>query len=104
MVREIAAGHRQEKSVNCSTSCECPQRVESWLFKTCTLVVQPALTRGVYFVVFVLALRDVAHHSGHNDRPLALGGILLTHAHTGHYIGLLQLGKEAADAKSVPVR
>ena len=37
-------------------------------------------------------------------RPLELGGILLTHAHTGHYTGLLQLGKEGADARNVPVR
>lgn len=36
--------------------------------------------------------------------PLKLGGILLTHAHTGHYTGLLQLGKEEADMKNVPVR
>ncbi|CAM9296468.1 unnamed protein product, partial [Laminaria digitata] len=36
-------------------------------------------------------------------QPLELGGILLTHAHTGHYTGLLQLGKEGADARNVPV-
>lgn len=30
-------------------------------------------------------------------------GIFLTHAHMGHYTGLLQLGKEALDAKSEPV-
>ena len=42
--------------------------------------------------------------SGVAATRLELGGILLTHAHTGHYTGLLQLGKEAADAKNVPVR
>lgn len=36
-------------------------------------------------------------------RPLELGGILLTHAHTGHYTGLLKLGKEGADMGGVPV-
>lgn len=30
-------------------------------------------------------------------------GIFLTHAHIGHYSGLMYLGKEACDAKSVPV-
>jgi pyrroloquinoline quinone biosynthesis protein B len=30
-------------------------------------------------------------------------GILLTHAHMGHYAGLLHLGKEAAGASAVPV-
>lgn len=30
-------------------------------------------------------------------------GIFLTHAHTGHYTGLMYLGKEAMDAQNVPV-
>ena len=30
-------------------------------------------------------------------------GIFITHAHTGHYSGLMQLGREAMAAKSVPV-
>jgi pyrroloquinoline quinone biosynthesis protein B len=30
-------------------------------------------------------------------------GILLTHAHVGHYLGLAQLGREVIDAKRVPV-
>lgn len=34
----------------------------------------------------------------------AFGGVLLTHAHMGHYTGLVQLGKEALNAKGVPVR
>ncbi|CAM9770207.1 unnamed protein product [Ectocarpus sp. 4 AP-2014] len=40
---------------------------------------------------------------GDSGRPLELGGILLTHAHIGHYTGLLQLGKEEADIRGVPV-
>ena len=31
------------------------------------------------------------------------GGIILTHAHVGHYTGLMYLGKEAANAKNVNV-
>ncbi len=30
-------------------------------------------------------------------------GIFLTHAHTGHYTGLMQLGREAMGAKDIPV-
>jgi pyrroloquinoline quinone biosynthesis protein B len=30
-------------------------------------------------------------------------GIFLTHAHMGHYTGLMYLGKEATDAKNIPV-
>jgi len=32
-----------------------------------------------------------------------LSGILLTHAHIGHYTGLVHLGREAMDAKLLPV-
>ena len=32
-----------------------------------------------------------------------LQGIFLTHAHMGHYIGLLQLGREVMDAKDINV-
>ncbi|MGE0455144.1 MAG: MBL fold metallo-hydrolase [Vicinamibacteria bacterium] len=35
------------------------------------------------------------------ERPL--DGILLTHAHVGHYLGLAQLGREALGARGVPV-
>ena len=31
-------------------------------------------------------------------------GIFITHAHIGHYSGLIQLGREAMGAKAVPVR
>jgi pyrroloquinoline quinone biosynthesis protein B len=30
-------------------------------------------------------------------------GIFITHAHTGHYTGLMQLGREAMGAKDIPV-
>ncbi len=32
-----------------------------------------------------------------------LGGVFLTHAHVGHYTGLMHLGREAMGAKEVPV-
>ncbi|HET7437453.1 MAG TPA: MBL fold metallo-hydrolase [Thermoanaerobaculia bacterium] len=36
-------------------------------------------------------------------RDKVLDGILLTHAHIGHYLGLAQLGREVLGARSVPV-
>jgi pyrroloquinoline quinone biosynthesis protein B len=36
-------------------------------------------------------------------RGRPVDGILLTHAHIGHYTGLMYLGREAAGARSVPV-
>ena len=38
---------------------------------------------------------------GHNPYPLA--GILLTHAHIGHYTGLIHLSREAWDARDLPL-
>jgi pyrroloquinoline quinone biosynthesis protein B len=37
------------------------------------------------------------------SKAAPLGGILLTHAHIGHYTGLMHLGREAIGAKEVPV-
>jgi pyrroloquinoline quinone biosynthesis protein B len=37
------------------------------------------------------------------SRPNLFDGILLTHAHMGHYTGLLHLGKESISTKKVPV-
>ncbi|CAM9175526.1 unnamed protein product, partial [Pylaiella littoralis] len=45
----------------------------------------------------------IQHTNRRGGHPLELGGILLTHAHAGHYTGLLQLGKEEADVRDVPV-
>lgn len=37
------------------------------------------------------------------DRSNSLAGIFLTHAHIGHYTGLMYLGRESMGAKEVPV-
>ncbi|OIN93080.1 pyrroloquinoline quinone biosynthesis protein PqqB [candidate division WWE3 bacterium CG06_land_8_20_14_3_00_42_16] len=38
------------------------------------------------------------------EKPLEhLAGIFLTHAHIGHYLGLVQLGFEAANLKNIPL-
>ncbi|MGB0714752.1 MAG: MBL fold metallo-hydrolase [Phycisphaerae bacterium] len=41
-------------------------------------------------------------HPGHG-RSYVLRGIFLTHAHMGHYAGLIHLGREAMGAQQVPV-
>jgi len=41
---------------------------------------------------------------GEGPRPPLVDGIFLTHAHVGHYAGLLQLGREAYAADAVPLR
>jgi pyrroloquinoline quinone biosynthesis protein B len=45
------------------------------------------------------ALRGFTSYKG----PAMPSGIFLTHAHVGHYTGLMYLGREAADARELPV-
>jgi pyrroloquinoline quinone biosynthesis protein B len=43
-------------------------------------------------------------HALHERAPhCQLAGIALTHAHTGHYTGLIHLGREAADVQGLPL-
>lgn len=37
------------------------------------------------------------------DRDFTLGGVFLTHAHIGHYTGLMHFGHEASGSSNVPV-
>jgi pyrroloquinoline quinone biosynthesis protein B len=48
---------------------------------------------------FIAQLQQLQQASGSTN----LSGIFLTHAHMGHYAGLLQLGREAMGAQGMPV-
>ncbi len=47
-------------------------------------------------------IKNLKTHCEFNDKETP-DGIFLTHAHIGHYTGLMYLGKEAMNAKEVPV-
>lgn len=53
------------------------------------------------------ATPDISHQlyalSNTTKVESSLGGVFLTHAHMGHYSGLLYLGKEAKGAQQIPV-
>ena len=51
-------------------------------------------------MTFQMKMLNEAAPFEHAETP---DGIFLTHAHIGHYTGLMYLGKEAMDAKKVPV-
>ncbi|MDA8896005.1 MBL fold metallo-hydrolase [Bacteroidia bacterium] len=51
-------------------------------------------------MTFQMKMLNKAALFKHAETP---DGIFLTHAHIGHYTGLMYLGKEAMDAKKVPV-
>lgn len=51
-----------------------------------------------------LALLDeLAPQAGQGGPAPGLSGILLTHAHIGHYAGLVHLGRECMDTRALPV-
>ena len=48
-------------------------------------------------------LREQLHALYERAPNCPLAGIALTHAHTGHYTGLIHLGREAADMQGLPL-
>lgn len=66
-----------------------PEAGERWLFE-CT----PEIRRQ---------LRTLDEVQPVNAAAPGLSGVFLTHAHIGHYSGLLQFGREVLGAKQVPV-
>ena len=71
----------------------------------CLALVNPAGGRRWLFEA-TPAIKQQLHRlhelAPRNDRP-GLDGIFLTHAHVGHYAGLLLLGHESLGAHEVPV-
>ncbi|MCH2142184.1 MAG: MBL fold metallo-hydrolase [Phycisphaerales bacterium] len=49
----------------------------------------------------IAMLHDLAGASGRGRTPV--DGVLITHAHIGHYTGLMQFGEEVAATKNVPL-
>jgi pyrroloquinoline quinone biosynthesis protein B len=72
---------------------------------TCLALVDPASGERWLFDAtpnFPEQLQRLDEAAPPKDRP-GLSGIFLTHAHIGHYVGLMYLGKEVIGAKDVPV-
>lgn len=71
---------------------------------TCLGLVDPATHTKYMFEAspdFSRQAKTLKQYS--NDSSELPDGIFLTHAHTGHYTGLMFLGREAANSKHVPV-
>jgi len=50
----------------------------------------------------VRQMKRLTQYEAHNENEM-VDGIFLTHAHIGHYIGLMYLGKEATNTTKAPV-
>jgi len=74
-------------------------------FPSCVAVVDPAAGQRWIFdctPAFPDQLRELDRTAPSKDLP-GIDGIFLTHAHVGHYAGLIHLGREVMGAKKVPV-
>ena len=91
----------------CRAAREDPRRAR---LVTALLVVDPRSGRRFLIDATPDLARQVERARGHppnrraeGPRPPLFDAIFLTHAHSGHYAGLLQFGKEAYGASDVPL-
>jgi pyrroloquinoline quinone biosynthesis protein B len=75
-----------------------PRSGRRWLFDA-----TPDLRDQLAFADGHPATRKPAIRENKGARPPLFEGIFLTHAHIGHYTGLMYLGRESYGAKGVPV-
>ncbi|MEM9022136.1 MAG: MBL fold metallo-hydrolase [Bacteroidota bacterium] len=96
------AGYPQ---VNCRKNC-CRQVTEQGGEPVaCLALIDPDQQRYWLFDATPDFREQVAavHQLFGSNGPPTLAGIFLTHAHIGHYTGLMQLGREVMGAREVPV-
>lgn len=88
-----ARGHPDRRRLVTSLLLADPRSGKRWLFDA-----SPDLREQ--------ALRAQPHPAGRRDegeRPALFDGVFLTHAHVGHYAGLMQFGRELYGAHDLPV-
>lgn len=83
--RNLWNQHKAGKLVSCIALVD-PQEQKAWMFDA---------TPDFKY--------QLAELTGGQYGPVELEGIFLTHAHIGHYTGLMHLGHEAMGASNVPV-
>jgi pyrroloquinoline quinone biosynthesis protein B len=92
------------------TNCYRPHCMDAWedpskrRLATSIAVVDPGAGRKYLFDA-TPDMRDqlYALHAVAPDTEYELGGVFLTHAHMGHYTGLMHFGREAAGTDGIPV-
>ena len=82
----VAMGEEQRKNVTCLGIVDQETQEVFMLEATPDFIQQEHILRGYL-----------------NDKTKPIKGIFLTHAHIGHYTGLMYLGREAIGAKETPV-
>jgi pyrroloquinoline quinone biosynthesis protein B len=106
-VEAILLGTAQDGGLP-QAGCTCPQCMAA--------LADPALRQGVaclglvdratkqsWLIDATPDFREQLHTLGQEAPGCALAGIVLTHAHTGHYAGLIHLGREAWNTQAMPL-
>jgi len=106
-VEAILLGIAQDGGVP-HAGCECANCRRAWddpscrQFVTCLGLVD-RVTRQSWLIDVTPDFRE-QHHALHNLAPdSSLAGMVLTHAHVGHYAGLIHLGREIMSTRQVPL-
>ena len=84
--QKVWSGEVEEKLVSCLALVD-PASGSAWIFDA-----TPDFKEQLHIL-----------ESLNTDKPVTLKGIFITHAHMGHYTGLMDLGREAMGAKEIPV-
>lgn len=96
------AGYPQ---INCNKSCCQPYhdgKVEKKLISCLGLIDLEAKKKWLFDATPDIA-QQIQNLSNQLETTKVIDGVFLTHAHIGHYTGLMYFGREAMGAKQVPV-
>ncbi len=92
------------------TNCYQPHCMRAWEDKklrrlASSIAVVDATLKRKYLFDATPDMREQLYelHKSAPDNEYTLDGVFLTHAHMGHYTGLMHFGREAVGAKGVPV-
>jgi pyrroloquinoline quinone biosynthesis protein B len=106
MVEAILLGNAQDAGVP-QAGCQCDNCRAAWNTgarnRVSALGLLDAATAEWFLVDATPDFREQFHAMQTAAGPARFAGILLTHAHIGHYTGLIHLGYEVMAAREVPV-
>jgi pyrroloquinoline quinone biosynthesis protein B len=107
MVRAILLGNAQDAGVP-QAGCACPNCHAAWASpaarKWASALGLLDSEAGAWFLIDATPdFREQLHHMQTRAPAARWAGLLLTHAHIGHYTGLIHLGYEAMAARGLPV-
>lgn len=107
MVEVVLLGAAQDAGLP-QAGCYCPNCVtaraepEARAFATCLAILDHA-EKAFWLIDATPHFAEQLHLVQQANPSYAFRGLLLTHAHMGHYLGLAQLGREAMNTRELPV-